>query len=489
MRRRGKLLMLDTDGPVLGLRFGMTGRLVVDGGMPIVGLEYGPDRTDPAWRRFGLPSRVAARWRWTMPAGSAASSCGPTRRRSGPTPSPITRRQLASALVRGEGADQGRAPRPAPRRRASATSWPTRSCGGPGIDPARAAGTLADDEVSRLHRTIRRVLPQLMAGAAATRATCRWPASGAPCAHGTGPRWCGAPSAGARRTRAPRTSCELCPRDSCPHEAEDKALVGGGAGRPAPRAGARGSGGRGVRRSRARRAVPRRPRRPCRRPGPLRPRPSQTPRRRSRSRSPACRRRRLSRRRTSRRPRRRSPDPQHRASARGAGTPRPHHDDRLLAQDQARPGRPRRAPPPRVAVRTPGGHSRRGGRGRSAVGPRRGCGRRRGERASGRGSGRGARASSVDSAAVDVPVEARAGGGARVGSGRWAAAAPTCRPRAATEVVPPAAPGRPAGARVDVAAGAHAVVHASGAPRPPRSLAAGARGGRPSVSPSAGARH
>jgi formamidopyrimidine-DNA glycosylase len=32
-----------------------------------------------------------------------------------------------------------------------------------GIDPARAGGTLAGDEVQRLHRTIRRVLPQLMA--------------------------------------------------------------------------------------------------------------------------------------------------------------------------------------------------------------------------------------------------------------------------------------------------------------------------------------
>ena len=31
-RRRGKLLLLDTDrGPTLGLRFGMSGRLVVDG--------------------------------------------------------------------------------------------------------------------------------------------------------------------------------------------------------------------------------------------------------------------------------------------------------------------------------------------------------------------------------------------------------------------------------------------------------------------------
>ena len=37
-----------------------------------------------------------------------------------------------------------------------------------GLDPARpAAGTLADDEVNRLHRTIRRVLPQLMSRVAA----------------------------------------------------------------------------------------------------------------------------------------------------------------------------------------------------------------------------------------------------------------------------------------------------------------------------------
>ena len=33
--RRGKLLMLLTDRPVVGLRFGMTGRLMVDGDEPI----------------------------------------------------------------------------------------------------------------------------------------------------------------------------------------------------------------------------------------------------------------------------------------------------------------------------------------------------------------------------------------------------------------------------------------------------------------------
>jgi formamidopyrimidine-DNA glycosylase len=54
-RRHGKLLLLPTDtGVVLGLRFGMTGRLLVDGAAPIAALEYGPRRHDPAWERFRL---------------------------------------------------------------------------------------------------------------------------------------------------------------------------------------------------------------------------------------------------------------------------------------------------------------------------------------------------------------------------------------------------------------------------------------------------
>ena len=53
-RRVGKLLMLDTDGPTLGLRFGMTGRLLVDGTGPIERLEYSSGREDPSWIRFAL---------------------------------------------------------------------------------------------------------------------------------------------------------------------------------------------------------------------------------------------------------------------------------------------------------------------------------------------------------------------------------------------------------------------------------------------------
>lgn len=53
-RRIGKLLVLDTDGPTVGLRFGMTGVLDVDGVDGIERLEYGSSRRDPAWDRFGL---------------------------------------------------------------------------------------------------------------------------------------------------------------------------------------------------------------------------------------------------------------------------------------------------------------------------------------------------------------------------------------------------------------------------------------------------
>ncbi len=53
-RRIGKLLLLDSDGPTLGLRFGMTGGLVVDGHEALDRLVYGPGRFDAKWVRFEL---------------------------------------------------------------------------------------------------------------------------------------------------------------------------------------------------------------------------------------------------------------------------------------------------------------------------------------------------------------------------------------------------------------------------------------------------
>jgi formamidopyrimidine-DNA glycosylase len=162
VRRRGKLLMLDTDGPVLGLRFGMTGRLVIDGGMPVAGLEYGPDRTDPAWRRFGLTFAGDGSLAMDDARRLGGVELWPDETALGPDALSITRRQLASALsgvkapVKAVLLDQHRIAGIG-NLLADEVLWRA------GVDPARAADTLAVDDVSRLHRTIRRVLPQLMA--------------------------------------------------------------------------------------------------------------------------------------------------------------------------------------------------------------------------------------------------------------------------------------------------------------------------------------
>ena len=52
--RRGKLLVLETDGPTLAMRFGMTGVLLLDGDAGIEGLFYGPHDYRATWLRGGL---------------------------------------------------------------------------------------------------------------------------------------------------------------------------------------------------------------------------------------------------------------------------------------------------------------------------------------------------------------------------------------------------------------------------------------------------
>ena len=52
-RRHGKLLLADAGSrPTLGLHFGMTGRLIVDGHLGVDRLEYGSNRDDHAWDRL-----------------------------------------------------------------------------------------------------------------------------------------------------------------------------------------------------------------------------------------------------------------------------------------------------------------------------------------------------------------------------------------------------------------------------------------------------
>jgi formamidopyrimidine-DNA glycosylase len=52
VRRVGKIVLVDTDGPSIGLHFGMTGRVVIDGVAPIDKLQYASGRDDPDWDRL-----------------------------------------------------------------------------------------------------------------------------------------------------------------------------------------------------------------------------------------------------------------------------------------------------------------------------------------------------------------------------------------------------------------------------------------------------
>ena len=159
-RRRGKLLLMDTDGPVLGLRFGMTGRLLVDGVLPVEGLEYGPRRTDVSWHRFGL--RLA-------PAGSlvledarrlGGVELGPDEDVLGPDALAVTSRQLGQALAGGRG----------PLKAALLDQHRIAGLGNllvdeilwrAGLDPARPAGGLDGRARGSLLRAMRRVLREL----------------------------------------------------------------------------------------------------------------------------------------------------------------------------------------------------------------------------------------------------------------------------------------------------------------------------------------
>ena len=163
-RRRGKLLMLDTSGagPVLGLRFGMTGRLVVDGRQGIRELEYGSDRDLPAWDRFVLSLSDGGQLRINDPRRLGGVELDPDESRLGVDASIITlgqlRRALASPTValKARLMDQGRVAGLG-NLLTDEILWRA------GLDPARPAGSLDEVELRRLHRTIRTVWSELLA--------------------------------------------------------------------------------------------------------------------------------------------------------------------------------------------------------------------------------------------------------------------------------------------------------------------------------------
>jgi formamidopyrimidine-DNA glycosylase len=158
-RRIGKLLLLDTgrNGPTLGIRFGMTGRLVVDGLAAIDRLEYGSARLEPSWLRLQL--RFSGRRALTVddPRRLGGVELDPDETRLGYDALSLDKAQLVAALAGAQGPikarlmDQGRIAGLGNLLTDEAL-WRAR------IDPARDASELDAVEYGSLHRAIRQTL-------------------------------------------------------------------------------------------------------------------------------------------------------------------------------------------------------------------------------------------------------------------------------------------------------------------------------------------
>jgi len=164
-RRTGKLLMLDLDGdrPVLGLRFGMSGRLVVDGQSGVDGLLYSSRLHLDRWDRFGLRFDDGGDLRMQDPRRLGGVELDPPEARLGPDALAVTPSKLAAAIGHGRSTaplkarlmDQSRIAGVG-NLAADEILWRA------GLDPARVAGGLTDAELRRLHRILRATMSSLM---------------------------------------------------------------------------------------------------------------------------------------------------------------------------------------------------------------------------------------------------------------------------------------------------------------------------------------
>ncbi len=163
-RRTGKLLLLDTgsDGPVLGLRFGMSGRLLVDGTAGLTDLSHASNRELEAWDRFALVFEGGGDLRMRDPRRLGGVELDPEEARLGPdaltvTPSGLARALAASAApLKARLMDQARLAGVG-NLAADELLWRA------GLDPARPAGSLSPAELRRLHRYVRTTLGDLLA--------------------------------------------------------------------------------------------------------------------------------------------------------------------------------------------------------------------------------------------------------------------------------------------------------------------------------------
>jgi formamidopyrimidine-DNA glycosylase len=161
-RRRGKLLLLDTsgDGPTLGLRFGMTGVLELDGVDAIEALQYSSHRRDPAWERFVVHFAGGGALRLRDPRRLGGVELDPDEERLGPDAASVGAAELGRILARSDAPLKARLMDQA-RLAGLGNLLTDELLWRAGLDPARPAGSLGPPEVRRLHRHLGRTLDEL----------------------------------------------------------------------------------------------------------------------------------------------------------------------------------------------------------------------------------------------------------------------------------------------------------------------------------------
>ena len=152
-RRRGKLLLVDTDGPVLAMHLGMSGRILIDGEAAGDPLLYAANGDNPAWRRFGLTFVDGGTLYLRDPRRLGAVELDPDEERLGPDASTVKLAFVRDLLSR------SRAP-------VKAVLMDQSRIAGLGnlltdevlfraaVDPARTADSLDDAEVRSVARAI-----------------------------------------------------------------------------------------------------------------------------------------------------------------------------------------------------------------------------------------------------------------------------------------------------------------------------------------------
>lgn len=172
VRRAGKIVLIDTDGPTVGLHFGMTGRVLVDGVSAIDRLQYASSRDDAQWDRLRLftgPDDVPA-IRMNDPRRLGRVTLDPDVSSLGVdifavTPARLRRafgerRQAIKTVLLDQTAVAGLG-----NMCADEVLWWA------GVDPRRPAGALEEPDLVRLAAAIRRRLPVMMRRGGSHRGT------------------------------------------------------------------------------------------------------------------------------------------------------------------------------------------------------------------------------------------------------------------------------------------------------------------------------